>query len=63
MRTIDCSGPEGNVFFLIATARRLAKALDLDVNAIQEDMMSSEYNHDCDVFEEHFDGYVRLVNK
>ena len=35
---IDLTGPQGNVFFLIGTARNLAKQLGLDSSSIQKEM-------------------------
>ena len=64
---IDLTGPQGNVFFLIGTARDLGKQLNrlrgadyIDVKAITEDMMSDDYEHAIDVMEEHFGDYIIL---
>ena len=66
---IDLTGPEGNVFVLMGYAKRWAKDLGLDGNAIVEDlgldgnaivtdMKSSNYDHALEVLEEHFGEYV-----
>ena len=57
---IDLTGPEGNVFILIAYAKRFAKQLELPVGEIQSDMMSSDYEHAVSVFEKHFGSFVTL---
>ena len=64
---IDLTGPQGNVFFLIGTARDLGKQLNklrgadyFDVKAITEDMMSDDYEHAIDVMEEHFGDFIIL---
>jgi hypothetical protein len=58
--TIDLTGPEGNVFFLMGKAQQFAKELGLDGKKIVADMMSSDYDHAVDVFEEHFGSFVTL---
>jgi hypothetical protein len=63
MRTIDLKAPEGNSFSLIGVAKRWGKQLELDVEEIQEDMMSGDYDHLIEVFEKHFSGVCELVNK
>lgn len=59
-RTIDLSGPDGNVFVLIGLARRLGKQLELDVNAIQAEMMSANYENALFVFDREFGDYIDL---
>jgi len=57
---IDLTGPQGNVFFLIGTARNLAKQLGLDSSSIQKDMMSGDYENAVNVFDKHFGSFVTL---
>jgi hypothetical protein len=57
---IDLTGPQGNVFFLIGTARNLAKQLGLDSAAIQKEMMSSDYENAVNVFDKNFGSFVTL---
>jgi len=59
-KEIDLSGPDGNVFSLIAVAMGLCKTLGLDADEIRADMMSKDYNHAIDVLEEHFTDYIIL---
>ena len=58
---IDLNGTQGNAYFLMGTAQRLGKQLDLDVDSIIEDMKSSDYEHLIKVFDKHFGSIVDLV--
>lgn len=51
---IDLTGPDGNVFFLIGTAKTLAKQLGLDFDQIQKEMMSSDYENAVQTFDKYF---------
>ena len=42
---IDLTGPQGNAFYLLGTAKDLANQLDLDGEAIVKEMMESESNN------------------
>ena len=57
---IDLTGPQGNGMWLTGYAVKLAKQLDLDVEAIRKDMMSSDYDHLLEVFEREFGSFVTL---
>ena len=57
---IDLTGPQGNVFFLIGTAKNLAKQLGLDGKAIQAEMMSGDYENAVNVFDKNFGSFVTL---
>lgn len=57
---IDLTGPQGNVFFLIGTAKNLAKQLGLDASAIQKEMMSGDYENAVNVFDRNFGNFVTL---
>ena len=57
---IDLTGPQGNVFFLIGTARNLAKQLGLDSVVIQKEMMSGDYENAVNVVDRHFGSFVTL---
>ena len=59
-REIDLTGPEGNAFFLLGTAKHFAKQLDLDWKDLQERMTSGDYEHLLEVFEEEFGDFVTL---
>ena len=67
MIEIDLTGPDGNVFNLLAQAKRLTKTLNerrgneyLLWDDIRDDMMSGDYEHAIDVFEEHF-GHIVIL--
>jgi len=57
---IDLTGPHGNAFYLIGVAKKIGKQLGKDVNAIQEEMMGSDYDYLLEVFEREFGEYVTL---
>ena len=57
---IDLTGPQGNVFFLIGTARNLAKQLGIDSSSVQKEMMSGDYENAVNVFDNHFGHFVTL---
>ena len=57
---IDLTGPQGNVFFLIGTAKNLAKQLGLDGKEIQAKMMSGDYENLIEVFDREFGDFVIL---
>jgi len=57
---IDLTGPDGNAFYLIGTAKNLAKQLGLDGKKIQTEMMMGDYENLIKVFDKHFGDYVTL---
>ena len=57
---IDLTGPEGNAYSLLARARSFARQLDLNDTAIIKDMMSKDYEHLVQVFDNHFGHFVIL---
>jgi hypothetical protein len=57
---IDLTGPQGNVFFLIGTARNLAKQLGIDSSSVQKEMMSGDYENAVNVFDKYFGSFVTL---
>ena len=61
--TIDLSGPEGNAFAVLGTAKNLAKQLDKDWKQIQDEMTSGDYDNLLDVFEREFGSVVTLLNR
>jgi hypothetical protein len=58
---IDLTGPEGNAFVLMAYAKRFAKQIGLDGDAIVTEMMESDYEHLVQVFDKHFGTFVTLL--
>ncbi len=57
---IDLTGPQGNVFFLIGTAKNLAKQLGIDGTSVQKEMMSGDYENAVNVFDKYFGNFVTL---
>jgi hypothetical protein len=57
---MDLTGPDGNVFFLIGTAKNLAKQLGMDASEIQKQMMSGDYENAVNVFDRNFGSFVTL---
>ena len=57
---IDLTGPNGNAFYLIGTAKNLAKQLGLDGKNIQTEMMKGDYEHLVNTFDKHFGHFVTL---
>ena len=57
---IDLTGPDGNAFFLLGTAGRLAKQLGFDSKEIQAEMMKGNYEHLIEVFDREFGHFVTL---
>ena len=57
---IDLTGPQGNVFFLIGTAKNLAKQLGMDSSSVQKEMMSGDYENAVNVFDKYFGNFVTL---
>lgn len=55
---IDLTGPQGNAFFLLGTAKNLAKQLNKDWEDIEKRMTSGEYENLLKVFEEEFGDFV-----
>ena len=57
---IDLTGPQGNAFYLLGTASKLAKQLGLDNATIQSEMTSGDYEHLVTAFDKHFGHFVTL---
>ena len=57
---IDLTGPDGNAFFLLGSAGKLAKQLGLDGNVIRTEMMAGNYEHLVETFDKHFGHFVTL---
>jgi len=57
---IDLTGSQGNAFYLLCTARTLAKQLNKNANSIIDEMKSGDYEHLLKVFDREFGSYVTL---
>lgn len=57
---IDLTGPQGNAFYLLGTARNLAKKLGIPHQPIEDEMMSGDYENLLEVFDKNFGSFVIL---
>lgn len=60
---IDLTGPDGNAFTLIARVGSLGKLIGKtteEIEAIRENMMSDDYEHLIQVFDDAFGDFVIL---
>jgi hypothetical protein len=55
---IDLTGPQGNAFYLLGIAQRLAQQLGLNKEEILKDMKSEDYKHLLGVMEKHFGEFI-----
>jgi hypothetical protein len=60
MIEINLTGPQGNAFFLLGTARNLAKQLGLNSSEILDEMRSGDYENLLEVFDSYFGDFVTL---
>jgi hypothetical protein len=60
--TIDLTGPQGNAFYLLGTAKNLANQLGLDGVEIMEEMKSGDYDNLVNTFDKYFGSFVTLYN-
>ena len=58
--TIDLTGPQGNAFYLLGTAKNIAKQLGLNEVEIMEEMKSGDYDHLVQTFDNYFGSVVTL---
>ena len=58
---IDLTGPDGNAFALVATARNLARQIGLNGDLITSEMMLGDYEHLIKTFDRHFGNVCDLV--
>lgn len=60
---IDLQGPKGNAFDLMAIAENIGRQLKVPKekrDAIQKDMMSSDYDHLVATLEKHYGDYIDI---
>ena len=60
---IDCTGPDGNAFYLLRLAQNLAKKLcwsNKEISNLLTEMKESDYDHLVKTFDKHFGWYVTL---
>ena len=61
---IDLTGPDGNAFFLLGTAKRLGKKLEMSpkqIDDIIKRMTSDDYENLVKVFDDTFGSFVTLL--
>ena len=60
---VDCSGPDGNAFYLLGLAKDLAKRCDYtdkDTNKMMKELKSSDYEHLILTFDKYWGWHVTL---
>lgn len=57
---IDLTGEQGNAFYLLGTAQKLAMQLNLDNAQIQKEMMTSDYENLVQTFDKYFGKFITL---
>jgi len=57
---IDLSGPQGNAFYLIGQANKLAEQLNFDKDEIVNEMTKSDYENLILVFDKYFGSYITM---
>jgi hypothetical protein len=55
---IDLTGPDGNAYVLMSTAKKLARQLNLDGDMICDEMMLGDYDNLLIVMEEYFGDFI-----
>jgi hypothetical protein len=60
--TIDLTGPQGNAFYLLGTAKNLSNQLGLDSNKVMDEMKSGDYDNLVNTFDKYFGSFVTLYN-
>ena len=58
--TIDLTGPQGNAFYLLGMAKKLANQLDFPAEFIMNEMKSGDYEKLINVFDHYFGSVVTL---
>jgi len=57
---IDLTGPQGNAFFLLGTAKKFCQQLGYHDKPVLDDMRAGDYENLIEVFEKHFGDHVIL---
>jgi hypothetical protein len=60
-REIDLTGPQGNAYFLLGTAQKWAKQLELDPDKVLKEMESGDYENLIQVFDSYFGEFCDLL--
>lgn len=59
--TVDLTGPQGNVFYLLGLARQLSIVHGIDPDDISNEMRSSDYENAVQVLEREFGDHILLI--
>ena len=59
---LDLTGPQGNAFYLLATARKLARECGIDQEEIYTEMKSGDYEHLVKTFDKYF-GHIVVLER
>ncbi len=57
---IDLTGPQGNAYFLLGTAKNLCEQSKKDFDPISKEMKSGDYENLIKVFDREFGEYIDL---
>lgn len=62
---IDAKGPEGNVLAIVGHVSSFLKMAGRkhEISSVQQDMMSGDYDHACDVAKKVTHGAIQIVNR
>ena len=58
--TIDLTGPQGNAYYLMGTAMKLCKQLNLPKEFVLNDMKAGDYECLIKTFDRYFGEYIDL---
>lgn len=61
VRTIDLRGPDGNAYFIMGKAIKLAKDRGMDYRKIMSEMQEGDYENLLRVFERYFGDEYKLI--
>ena len=59
-QVVDLTGPQGNTFFLLGTAMKFCRQLDMDGDSVLDEMKSGDYEHLIKTFDKYFGMVVDL---
>ena len=62
--TIDCTGPDGNAYYLLNACKTMGKLMDWndkEIEKVMDEMKSSDYEHLIQTFDKNFGFYVTLI--
>lgn len=60
---IDLDGPDGNIFFLLGTMKKLAKMRGIDHKVIENEIVNTDYTKGIEIIEKYFGDLITFINK